>query len=210
MALEVVRPEVTQLEIGDSLQMQAQALDQDGNVVPDAGLWWSTPDTTLRVDSLLGWVVPLEPNLSGRVIARAGSLVSSPTTFSFVARADTLILVSAEDVTVPAEEASSGPIDVRIESFDPAGPLSGRPVIFEVIEPVFPDPLARTVELSTGVLLDTVQTSSTGGPVPAVELRTAGGGPPPDSAVVEIRSFRARGTTAVAGSGRRVIVRFAP
>jgi hypothetical protein len=209
VALEVVRPTATQLEIGDSLQMQGQALDQDGNVVPDSGLWWSTPDTTVRVDSLLGWVVPLEPNLTGRVIARAGTLVSNPTTFSFIARADTLILASAEDVTVPSGETGSGPIDVHLESFDPAGPLAGRPIIFEVIEPVFGDPLDRSVELSTGVLLDTVTTTSTGSPSPPVELHLVAG-PAPDSAVVEIRSFRARGTTPVPGSGRRVIVRFSP
>jgi hypothetical protein len=161
------------------------------------------------VDSLLGWVVPLEPNVTGRVIARAGTLVSNPTTFSFLPRADTLILASAEDVTVPPGETSSGPIDVRLESFD-AGPLSGRPIIFEVIEPVFGDPLERSVELSTGVLLDTVTTSSTGGPIPPVELRLVSGQPVPDSAVVEVRSFRARGTVPVAGSGRRVIVRFSP
>ena len=210
VALEVVRPTVTQLEIGDSIQMQGQALDQDGNVVPDSGLWWSTPDTTVRVDSLLGWVFPLEPNFTGRVIARAGTLVSNPTTFSFTPRADTLSLASAEDVTVPSGGTSSGPIDVRLESFDPIGPLAGRPIIFEVIEPVFGDPLDRSVELSTGVLLDTVTTGSTGGPSPPVELRLVEGQPVPDSAVVEIRSFRARGSTAVPGSGRRVIVRFSP
>ena len=75
---------------------------------------------------------------------------------------------------------------------------------------MFGDPLERSVELSTGVLLDTVTTSSTGGPIPPVELRLVSGQPMPDSAVVEVRSFRARGTVAVAGSGRRVIVRFSP
>ena len=210
VALEVVRPAATQLEIGDSLQMQGQALDQDGNVVPGSGLWWSTPDTTVRVDSLLGWVVPLEPNLTGRVIARAGTLVSNPTTFSFLPRADTLILASPEDVTVPAGGTSSGPIDVRLESFDPAGPLGGRPLVFELIEPVSGNPLDQAVELSTGALLDTVTTSSTGGPSPPVEIRLVADQPVPDSAVVEIRSSRARGTTPVPGSGRRVIVRFSP
>lgn len=210
MALEVVRPTVTQLEVGDSLEMIARALDAGGEELPGTEIWWVTPDTTLRVDSASGWVVPLRPGLSGRVLARSGSLVSAATTFSFLARADTLIREYPADTALPAGVTTSGTLTVRLESFDPAGPLSGRSIVLEVVEPQFADPDLRTVELSTGGLLDTLATGSTGGPVTPVELRVVDGQPPPDSAVVEFRSSRYRGAEPVPGSGQRAIIRFTP
>ena len=210
VALEVVRPEVTQLEIGDSLRMEGRALDAQGEVLPEADLWWSSPDTTVRVDSAGGWVVPILPGLSGRVIARSGSLVSPPTTFTFIARTDTLVRAYPADTTLPAGVTTSGALAVRLESFDPAGPVSGRPLVLEVVEPTFADPGLRTVELSTGTLLDTLSTGSDGGPAPPVELRAVPGQTPPESAVVEFRSARHRGTEAVPGSGQRTIIRFTP
>jgi hypothetical protein len=206
----VARPAVTQLEVGDSLQMSARALDAEGEELPGAGIWWVTPDTTARVDSASGWVVPLRPGLPGRVLARIGSLVSGVTTFGFLARADTLIRDYPADIALPAGVTTSGPLAIRLESFDPAGPLSGRSVVLEVIEPQFADPDLRTVELSTGVLLDTLTTGNTGGPATPVELRVAGGQSPPDSAVVEFRSSRFRGADPVPGSGQRAIIRFTP
>lgn len=210
MALEVTRPPVLQLEVGDSLQMSARALDVEGGVVPGAGIWWTTPDTTVRVDSASGWVVPLRAPLTGRVLARAGSLVSAPTAFTFLARADTLILAYPVDTTLPADATGSGAIAARLESFDPAGPLSGRSLVFEVIEPQFADPDLRTVELTGGALLDTVATGASGEASPAVELVPVAGQTLPDSAVVEVRSARFRGTDPVPGSGQRTIIRFTP
>lgn len=210
VALDVERPAVTQLEVGDSLQMVARALDAEGEEVPDATVWWTTPDTTVRVDSAGGWVVPLVPGVQGRVLARSGSLVSGTTTFAFLARADTVVLAYPADTTLPAGVETSGPLDARVESFDPAGALSGRNLIYEVVEPVFADPGLRTVELSTGVLLDTLVTGSTGGPTSPVELRVVEGQDAPASAVVEVRSSRFRGTDLVPGSGQRTIIRFTP
>ncbi|HSE26706.1 MAG TPA: hypothetical protein VLA95_00645 [Gemmatimonadales bacterium] len=210
VALEVVRPAVTQLEVGDSLQMLARALDAEGEELPEAEIWWTTPDTTVRVDSASGWVVPLRAGLSGRVLARSGSLISGLTTFNFLARADTLIREYPADTTLPVGVTASGPLAVRLESFDPPGPLSGRSLVFEIVEPVFADPDLRTVELSTGALLDTLTTGSTGGPASPVELRVAEGQPAPDSAVVEFRSSRFRGAEPVPGSGQRTIIRFTP
>ncbi len=210
VALEVVRPAVTQLEVGDSLQMVARALDAEGEELPGTEIWWTTPDTTVRVDSASGWVVPLRPGLSGRVLARSGTLISGSTSFGFLARADTLIREYPADTALPAGVTTSGALAVRLESFDPAGPLSGRSVILEVVDPAFADPGLRTVELSTGVLLDTLPTGSTGGPTAPVELRVVEGQPAPDSAVVEFRSSRFRGADPVPGSGQRAIIRFTP
>ena len=209
MALEVARPPVTQLEVGDSLRMSARALDSSGEELPGAELWWVTPDTTVRVDSATGWVVPLRPG-PGRVLARSGTLVSAPTSFSFLARADTLVLAYPADTTLPAGVTTSGPLGARLESFDPAGPLAGRDLVLEVVDPLFADPGLRTVELSTGVLLDTLATGATGGPASPVELRVVEGQAAPDSAVVEFRSARFRGAEPVPGSGQRTIIRFTP
>lgn len=210
VALEVQRPAVSQLEVGDSLQMLARALDAAGEEVPDATVWWTTPDTTVRVDSAGGWVVPIDPGLQGRVLARSGSLISGTTTFNLLARADTLVLAYPADTTLPAGVLTSGPLDARVESFDPAGPLANRNLIYEVVEPVFPDPGLRTVELSTGALLDTLETGATGGPTGPVELRVVVGQQAPASAVVEFRSSRFRGAEPVPGSGQRTTIRFTP
>ncbi len=210
VALEVVRPPVTQLEVGDSLQMIARALDAEGEELPGTEIWWTTPDTTVRVDSASGWVVPLRAGLSGRVLARSGTLISGSTSFGFLARADTLIRAYPADTALPAGVTTSGPLAVRLESFDPAGPLSGRSIVLEVVDPAFANPGLRTVELSTGELLDTLPTGSAGGPTTPVELRVVEGQAAPDSAVVEFRSSRFRGADPVPGSGQRAIIRFTP
>jgi hypothetical protein len=209
VALEVTAPAGNAVEVGDTVQYTARALNIQGDEVA-AEIRWATPDTAnISVDSLTGRVAGKAGATVARVQASTGSLLSPLTLISVLARADTLILVSPDTMTVDLLLGSSTPaLDARLESYDPAGPLSGRDLIYEIVDPVFAVPADRTVELTGGVLIDTLTTGSGGTPASPVVLSVVVGATAPDSAIVEVRAFRYRGTEAVPGSGQRIRVRF--
>ena len=106
VALEVVRPEPATLEVGETLQMTARALDASGEEVA-ATIEWRTVDTTLAVDAA-GLVTGLFAG-AGRVQALEGSLVSQPITLTVLAGVDSLH-VAPDTLLVPAATAVSGPL----------------------------------------------------------------------------------------------------
>jgi hypothetical protein len=209
VALEVTAPAGNAVEVGDTVQYTARALNIQGEEVA-AEIRWATPDTAnISVDSLTGIVVGKAGATVGRVQASAGSLLSPLNLISVLARADTLILVSPDTMTVDLLLGQSTPaLEARLESYDPAGPLAGRDIIYEIVYPVFALPGDRTVELTGGVLIDTLTTGSGGTPASPVALSVVGGAVAPDSAIVELRAFRYGGTEPVPGSGQRIRVRF--
>ncbi len=81
VALEVTSPGSLTLQQGASVQLTARALDADGNVVPEAEITWSTPDTTVTVDAT-GRVTGTAASGTGRVQAAAGTLRSNLVTFT--------------------------------------------------------------------------------------------------------------------------------
>ena len=109
--------------------------------------------------------------------------------------------------TVAADETASVALVSRVESFDPAGPLSGRSLIYEIVQPAFADPAARTVELSGGGLADTVLTGADGAPTTPVAVQRVTGATPPASVTVQVRGVQRRGTP-VPGSGQAFTVAF--
>lgn len=201
VGLEIRAPELKTVEVGETLQLSAVALDKNGDPVA-ATVTWATPDTTLTVDAT-GAVTGIFPG-DGRVQAFSGSLASSLITFKVIARADTLIRVGDSVVTVAPGSGTSAPLVVQLQSFSPAGPVPSWPVIYEVTSP--PDVGPHTVELPGGVLVDTL-TTGTDGAVSSVTLNRVNGTTQPDTAIVELRAFRTRGG-AVPGSGQRFIVLF--
>jgi hypothetical protein len=200
VGLEIRTPVLTTIEVGETLQLSAVALDKNGDSVA-APVTWATPDTTLTVDPT-GAITGVHPG-TGRVQAFTGSLASSLATFTVIARADTLILVGDSVVTV-APGANSTPLVAELQSFSPAGPLPSRPIVYQVTSP--PDVGPHTVELPGSVLVDTL-TTGTDGAVTSVTLNRVNGTTQPDTAIVEVRAFRTRGS-AVPGSGQRFIVLF--
>ena len=209
VALEVTAPAGNAVEVGDTVQYSARALNIQGEEV-EADIRWATPDTAnISVDPLTGRVAGKAGATIARVQASTGSLLSPLNVISVLARADTLILVSPDTMTVDLLIGPSTPaLEARLESYDPAGPLSGRDLIYEIVEPVFAVPGDRTVELTGGLLIDTLTTGAGGTPSSPVVLSVVGGTTAPDSAIVEVRAFRYRGTEAVPGSGQRIRVRF--
>lgn len=68
--LQIEQPANPSIDVGDSLQLHAVALDKSGNPV-DVPVLWRTPDTSISVSSS-GLVIALAPD-SGRVQAVIGN-----------------------------------------------------------------------------------------------------------------------------------------
>jgi hypothetical protein len=201
VGLEIQAPSLKTIEVGETLQLTAVALDKDGNPVATT-IDWRAPDTTLTVDGT-GAITGAFPG-TGHVQAFAGSLSSELVTFTVIARADTLIQTGDSVITVPAGVTASAPLLVQLQSFSPAGPLPSRPVVYAVTSP--PDVGPHTVELPGAVLTDTVLTG-TDGAVSSVTLNRVNGTSQPATAIVEVRAFRTSGEP-VPGSGQRFTVNF--
>ena len=92
---------------------------------------------------------------------------------------------------------------MRLETFISPGPVSGGTVIFQITSPVAG--ATPVVQLAGGVQSDTITTAADG--TASVEIGAASGQAPPDTAIVQVRAERLRGS-AVPGSGQRFIVLF--
>ncbi len=212
ISLEVLAPLNPSVEVGDTLHLTARALDRDGNEVTTAPIVWRAPDTTLAVDSLAGVVTGLVGPATGRVQAQTGNLASNFVTVTIQARPDTLVLGGPDTLRIATGITTSPPLTTQLVTYSSGDTtaLAGGTIIYEIVEPTFPTLADRTVELLGGVVLDTVTTGSDGMPSPQVTLSRVTGMTQPDSAIVEVRAFRLRGSVPVPGSGQRFIVRIEP
>jgi len=204
VALEVTAPPGGAVEVGDTVQYSAEALNRNGDPVP-ATIVWSTPDTAnIWVDSTSGQVVGKKGATQGRVQARTQGLVSPLNVITVVAVPDTLILVPPDTVRVDSlPDSLSVALVARLESNNPVGPLANREIVYTVIEP-----LTLTVKLPNDALVDTVLTNASGEPTTPMTLARVTGVPSPDSAIVQIHATFHQGADTVPGSGQRWIVRF--
>ena len=75
VALEVRSPLAITMKAGESVTLQAQALDRSGAPVA-AAILWSTADTTITLDATSGIVTALQGTGSARVQAAVGNLRS--------------------------------------------------------------------------------------------------------------------------------------
>ncbi len=210
VSLEVQRPEPATVEVGDTIQLTAVALDRNGEPV-DANIVWRTSDSTISVDSTAGLVTGVVANQTGRVQASETTLSSQPITLSVLAAADSLA-VPPDTLIVAEGEAASPPLAAMVLSrSDTAAsgfiPASGTRMIFSITAPAFPDPAARTVELPGGVLADTLPSDATGLALPDVTVNRVTGQTAPDTVRVTVGALHRSGKT-VAGSGQVIIVVF--
>ncbi|MDP9144363.1 MAG: Ig-like domain-containing protein [Actinomycetota bacterium] len=202
VALEIQIPELLTLEVGEQAQLSARALDVDGETV-NAPITWRASNDALTVDAT-GLVTGVEQG-SGDVQAAVGSLTSEGISFSILTPADTVIIVGDSVFVIPivADPPGTANLVVRLESRSPVGPVGSRPVIYEITQPVAG--VTPVVQLTGGVQSDTVLTATDGTAPIALDLVT--GQTPPDTAIVEVRANRIRGST-VPGSGQRFIILF--
>jgi hypothetical protein len=208
IALEIQQPAVDSLDVGDTLRLHARALDKNGDSIP-ADIRWVTTDTSLAVDSVTGLVTGLAPCSACGVRAHEGTLYTSPVTLRVLPRPDSLV-VGAQTLTVAAESLGSPPLEARLLSgTPPTTGVAGRRLVYTVVDPAFPDPAQRTVELLPGAVVDTALTGIDGAPTTPVVLSRIAGVAPPESVVVEVGAQRLSGTP-VPGTGQRFTVRFQP
>ena len=99
-----------------------------------------------------------------------GSLVSDFVTFTVNARPDTLAITGDSVLTVTTGMASSNRLLASLRSFDPAGPLSGRVIVYRIVAPAFADPSQRSVEFPGGLLALQAETGADGTPATAVTV----------------------------------------
>jgi hypothetical protein len=214
VAIEVVSPSVPVIEDGDTLNqvtltIHARALNLEGDSI-DAGLVWTSADTLAQVvDSGIPYIVGHGTSGSPRLQARVGSLGSTVIIYTLRARSDTLTLAGGDSIVVPSADDESDSLQVVAQSYNPAGPVSGRRLVFTIVSPVFATPADRTVEFTGGGLADTVVSGATGQPQVRVTLSRIPGIPAPDSAVVTVSAVRPSGR-AVPGLARPFVVYFQP
>ncbi len=210
VALEILAPTVTAIDVGDTTRVFARAVDKDGEEVTDATIQWLAPDTTATVDSA-GLVTALARG-PARVQVRTGSLVSNFVNLTILDRPDTLLLVSPDTaVTIPVTDNSSPPLVAQILTFSGSDtlPAANQLIFYQVVEPDFSgNPSARTVEFTGGALVDTATTGVDGLPTLPILLNRVTGVTQPDSAIVEISAFRFQRQDTVPGTGQRFILRF--
>ena len=189
VALEVTLPSPSIIEVNESLQLSARALNKDGDSVA-ADIVWGAGDPTLSVDATTGVLTGVSPG-TGRVQASVGSLTSGVLTFSVIAPADTIIIAGDSVFTVTADLSASPPLAVRVESFSPPGPVDTRPVIYTLTAP---DPATTppTVAFPNGLSEDTAATA-TDGTITTMTLNRIAGLTAPDTAIVTVRASRTRG-----------------
>jgi hypothetical protein len=202
VAIEIETPTVSTLEVGDQVQVVARALDADGQVV-DVALSWQSTAAAVSVDNT-GLVTGVEPG-TAQVQASAGTLASERLDFTVVVRPDTIIITGDSVITLPAvaEPPADTALTLRVESFNPAGPVASQPVIFEITSPT--PGVTPLVQLAGGVQIDTVTTAADG--TASVAVGAVSGQVPPDTAIVEVRAERSD-STPVPGSGQRFILLF--
>jgi len=203
--LEIRVPRPAAVQVGETIQLAARALDRQGDSV-GAAITWLTPDTTV-VLTTDGRLTGRTGGESARVQAQVGTIVSDFVTFAVNPRPDTLVLTGDSVLTVAAGVSSSAPLLASLRSFAPPEPLAGDVITYAITAPVFADPAQRTVELPGGVLSLAATTGADGTPATAVTLSRVAGQPSPDSAIVAVAAATATGAT-VPGSGQRFIIRF--
>jgi hypothetical protein len=192
------------VEIGDTFQLRARALNQDGDSIA-AELTWRTPDPSLIfVEPATGRISGKTAG-SGRVQVTSGSLTSDPVTFSVVPAAESLVIVQPDSARIALADTASIPLVAELDTLNPTGPLQGRQLTY-TISNIFGQP-GDTASLGGGVMSRAVTTSALGQPTISVYVRPIPAASRPDSVYVVVTATRPSGIP-IPGSGQRFIVRF--
>lgn len=203
VSIQLRLPGRLELEVNDTLQLDAFALDENGDSI-GSPIIWRAGDTTIAVDSTTGRATALYSGTTGRVQARSGTLVSDVVTFSTFLRSDTIAIDSTADTTtVLSGDSVSAPLVASVRSFVTDSGIFNRRLTFTITSPV-----DSSVTLDGGALATTVSTASDGTPAAPVHVhKTAAIAP--DSVIVTVSAQRPSGT-AVPGSGQQFIVHIQP
>ena len=211
VSLEVRPPVPPVVEVGDTIQLSARGLDRNGDSIAAAITWRTADPANVFIEAATGRVTGLTPGTIGRVQAVEGTLASDLIPLNVIAGADTVEVPDAAIVVEPGAGVS-GPLAARVAARSDtavsgfAG-VAGRELLYTIVDPVFADPAARTVELTGSGLTATALSGADGFPVAPVTLSRIPGQPTPATVLVEVRVVRRSGAL-VPGSGRRFTVNF--
>ena len=196
-------PDSSHVDLGDTLQVTAVALNGSGDSV-SATFRWANLDTILEIDSVTGLVFGRVPG-TGQIQARTGTLISNPQPITVFIRPDTAFADNTpapDSVSVGAKTDSlSDSLRIRVQHYDPTDTLNlaARPVTFTLL---YPTDTASFKLVPTSPYV----TDPNGLAVVQVKLRKR---TLPDSAVVQATVNRYNGV-AVSGSPVTFVVRFYP
>jgi len=214
IALQVTTPKTLVIEQNDTINIARMtlwgtALNLAGDSIASVIIWRCADTTAAVVDSFVPYIAGVTTSGTARIQASTAGLVSPVLNYSVRPRTDTIIFAGPDTMRVLTTETQSAALNVEVDTYNPAGPLTGRVVIYSIVYPVFANVASRTVEFPNGWLSDTIVTAITGQPsVPPVIQRVVGQ-PSPDSAIVVVAATRPSGR-AVPGPGAGFIVRFDP
>ncbi len=207
VGLDVTVPRPPEVEVGQTIQLQARPFNRNGDSVSVA-VTWVTLDNTVSLTSD-GRLTGVIGGGTARVQAQAGTIVSDLITINVIFPPDTIALTGDSTLTVPASATASNPLLAGLFSRQSGTqqPVVGRKITYQVTSPAFTDPSQRTVELTGGALMLTATTGSDGTPSPLVSLNRVTGTTAPATAIVTVSATTGAGAT-VPGSGQRFIVNF--
>lgn len=199
VAIEFLVPNPAVVDIGDTIQLRARVLDQNGDSLA-ATIRWRTSDSTVGVDSVTGRFWGIQ-GTTGNVQPLTGTLTGFRAAFQVRPAADTLIVDSASATLIVVTGDSVSPaITPRVAQADGTG-LTGRTVIIRLVAPT-----GAAVRLTGDVVADTLTTTTGGVPSPTIRVRRFGVAPG-DSAIVQVEARRPSGAV-VPGSGQKIRVYF--
>lgn len=206
--IQVIAPQPPVIDFGDTVRYVAIPLNQEGDSVGAPVVWVTADDSTINIiDPATGLVTGVKPNGVGRLQAVLGSLRTGLFTLAILARPDTIILPADSIQTVASGELSSLALLPVLASFNPAGPVTARRLVFTIVQPAFADTTGvQNVALPNLRLVDSVLTTTDGTPTGITVSRVIGR-PAPDSVLIEVTATQASGAP-VPGSGQRFLVLF--
>ena len=217
IAIDILGSLTPQVEEGDSLQLEARAIDGRGNPVPDAVIVWAivdTGDVGFTMDTS-GLVVASHPG-TGRVAARTQNVRSGDLQVTVVPAPDSVAAASPQRLTVGAGASTSSPLEVVVldTTTEPGTDLAlpEKPVHFLVVEPPAGSPELQGFYLATTETVPgedpfRVEAVTDAGGVARATVWRVSGSTQPDSTVVHAVAVSAVGDTA-AGSPVQFVVLF--
>ena len=131
IALQVTAPKTLVIEQNDTLNIQRMtlwgtALNLAGDSIA-ATIIWRCADTTAAVpDSFIPYIYGLTNSGTARIQANTAGLFSPVLNYSVRARTDTILFAGPDTVRVLTGDNQSAGLNVQVDSYNPAGPLSGE------------------------------------------------------------------------------------
>jgi hypothetical protein len=198
------------VEIGDTFQLNARALNQDGDSVAAVFIWRTLDTALLFVDPTTGNISGKKVGTPARIQVASGNLTSDLVSFSVVPAAESLLIISPDTVHVLSTDPQSVALITELDTLNPTGPLSGRQIVY-LIASIWG--VGASATLNGGFDTIVVVTGTDGRP--STNVVVVPGTIRPDSMIVEVRAYRpssfSRPTPVfIPGSGQQFIVKFDP